>query len=86
MTNARTRAGPTTETPLSGKVRYGLIGTGMMGYEHITNLKLMAEAEIAGICDPVAQSIQLAQAFLGDGLKNKVTVYPDRQADRKSVV
>jgi myo-inositol 2-dehydrogenase / D-chiro-inositol 1-dehydrogenase len=52
----------------------------MMGYEHINNLKLMPEAEIAGITDPVPQSIQLAQAFLGDGLKDKVTVYPDRQA------
>ena len=62
------------------KVRYGLIGTGMMGYEHINNLKLMDEAEIAGITDPTPQSIQLAQAFLGDGLKERVTVYPDRQA------
>jgi myo-inositol 2-dehydrogenase/D-chiro-inositol 1-dehydrogenase len=52
----------------------------MMGYEHINNLKLMPEAEIAGICDPMPQSIQLAQAFLGDGLKDKVTVYPDRAA------
>jgi predicted dehydrogenase len=51
----------------------------MMGYEHITNLKLMPEAEIAGITDPVPQSVQLAQAFLGDGLKERVTVYPDRQ-------
>ncbi len=62
------------------KVRYGLIGTGMMGYEHINNLKLMPEAEIAGITDPVPQSVQLAQMFLGDGLKERVTVYPDRQA------
>jgi myo-inositol 2-dehydrogenase / D-chiro-inositol 1-dehydrogenase len=62
------------------KLRYGLIGTGMMGYEHINNLKLMPEAEIAGITDPVPQSIQLAQAFLGDGLKDKVRVYPDRAA------
>ncbi|MEQ1867708.1 MAG: Gfo/Idh/MocA family oxidoreductase [Micropepsaceae bacterium] len=65
---------------MSGKVRYGLIGTGMMGYEHITNLKLMPEAEIAGIFDPVVQSVQLAQAFLGDELKDQVKVYPDRQA------
>lgn len=62
------------------KVRYGLIGTGMMGYEHINNLKLMAGAEIAGITDPTPQSIQLAQAFLGDALRDKVTVYPDRHA------
>ena len=65
---------------MSSKVRYGLIGTGMMGYEHITNLKLMPEAEIAGICDPVPPSIQLAQAFLGDELKDRVNVYRDRHA------
>jgi len=62
------------------KIRYGLIGTGMMGYEHINNLKLMPEAEIAGITDPEPNSILMAQAFLGDGLRDKVKVYPDRQA------
>ena len=60
------------------KIRYGLIGTGMMGYEHINNLKLMPEVEIAGITDPTPQSIQMAQAFLGDGLRDQVRVYADR--------
>lgn len=80
MTSVGARSGSTTERSLSSKVRYGLIGTGMMGYEHITNLKLMPEAEIAGICDPVPPSIQLAQAFLGDELKDRVNVYRDRHA------
>jgi len=62
------------------KIRYGLIGTGMMGYEHINNLKLMPEAEIAGITDPEPNSILMAQAFLGDGLRETVKVYPDRWA------
>ena len=43
----------------------------MMGYEHINNLKLMPEAEIAGITDPEPNSILLAQAFLGK-IKNKI--------------
>src|SRR5262245_5171500 len=64
----------------SGRVRYGLIGTGMMGYEHILNLKLLPEAEIAGMTDPTAQSIVMAQAVLGDALKETVRVYPDRAA------
>ena len=63
-----------------GKIRYGLIGTGMMGYEHINNLKLMPDAQIAGITDPTPQSVQLARAFLGDGLRDQVKVYPDRHA------
>ena len=62
------------------KIRYGLIGTGMMGYEHITNLKLMPGAEIAGIMDPEPNSILMAQAFLGEGLCDSVRVYEDRQA------
>ena len=64
----------------SGKLRYGLIGTGMMGYEHIQNIKLMPDTEIAGITDPVAQSIVFAQAVLGDELKDKAVVYPDHRA------
>lgn len=60
------------------KTRYGLIGTGMMGYEHINNLRLMPQAEIAGITDPAPQSIQLAQALLGEELREKVKVYADR--------
>lgn len=63
-----------------GKIRYGLIGTGMMGYEHIQNLKLMPGVEIHAITDPAPQSIMLAQAFLGEGLKDRVIVYPDARA------
>ncbi len=61
-------------------IRYGLIGTGMMGYEHIQNLKLMPGALIHAITDPAPQSIALARAFLGEGLKDKVVVYPDAKA------
>ena len=64
----------------SKKIRYGLIGTGMMGFEHIQNLKLLPEAEIVGITDPAPQSIVLAQAFLGDELKERAIVYPDAAA------
>ena len=54
------------------KLRYGLIGTGMMGYEHINNFEARCpEAEIAvAITDSgAAVHSELAQAFLGDGLK-----------------
>jgi myo-inositol 2-dehydrogenase / D-chiro-inositol 1-dehydrogenase len=61
-------------------IRYGLIGTGMMGYEHIQNIRLFPGVEIAGITDPEPKSIELAQAILGDGLKERATVYPDAHA------
>ncbi len=61
-------------------IRYGLIGTGMMGYEHIQNLKLMPGAEIHALTDPTPQSVVLAQAFLGEKLKDTVIVYPNSKA------
>ena len=34
------------------KIRYGIIGTGMMGCEHIRNLVRIDAAEIIAIADP----------------------------------
>jgi predicted dehydrogenase len=64
---------------MSSKVRYGLIGTGMMGAEHIMNLKLMPEAEIVAIADPSPPSLDWAKAVLGDGLKDRVAVFADHR-------
>ena len=33
-------------------IRYGLIGSGMMGQEHIRNLNLLDGAEVVAIADP----------------------------------
>ena len=33
-------------------VRYGIIGSGMMGHEHIRNLALIDGAEVAAVSDP----------------------------------
>ena len=49
------------------QVRYGLVGTGMMGVEHITNLAITPGAVVTAIADPVAESIGWATAALGDG-------------------
>lgn len=51
---------------MASKVRIGLIGTGMMGIEHINNLKLMDDAEITAIVDPVETSRHWARAALGE--------------------
>ena len=47
-------------------VRYGLVGTGMMGQEHIANLAITPGAELVAIADPVADSLAAAKAALGD--------------------
>jgi myo-inositol 2-dehydrogenase / D-chiro-inositol 1-dehydrogenase len=46
-------------------LRYGLVGTGMMGVEHIHNIALMPGAVITAIADPVAGSLDGARAALG---------------------
>jgi predicted dehydrogenase len=51
---------------MSKKVRIGLIGTGMMGLEHIRNIKLIPEFEIAAYADPTAQSRDWAKGMIGE--------------------
>ncbi len=48
-------------------VRYGVIGTGMMGIEHIRNIRLLAGAEVARCADPDAGSRAAAMAELPAG-------------------
>ena len=59
------------------KVRFGIIGTGMMGLEHIANLKLLPEAEITAIADPTPTSIEWARGLLGSA---PVAAYDSAQA------
>lgn len=41
-----------------GQIRFGIVGTGLMGVEHIRNLQLLAEVdggvEVVAVADPVA--------------------------------
>lgn len=47
------------------RIRYGIVGTGMMGCEHIRNIALLPDAEITAIADPVPTSLDWARAALG---------------------
>ncbi len=47
-------------------LRYGLVGTGMMGVEHIRNVIATGDAQIVAIADPVAASLGWAKAALGE--------------------
>src|SRR5580700_6774366 len=49
-----------------GKVRFAIVGTGLMGIEHIRNLRLRPDAQIVALGDPVAKSLDRAKAALGD--------------------
>nr|WP_070959223.1 Gfo/Idh/MocA family oxidoreductase [Hyphomonas sp. Mor2] len=39
--------------------KYGLIGCGMMGMEHLRNIALLPDAEVVAICDPIPQQREL---------------------------
>jgi predicted dehydrogenase len=47
-------------------LRYGVIGTGMMGIEHIHNLLALDGVEVSAVCDPDAGSLESARALVPD--------------------
>jgi predicted dehydrogenase len=46
------------------QVRYGLVGTGMMGIEHLNNLAITPGARVTAIADPVETSLGWARTAL----------------------
>ena len=49
---------------MSETVRYGVIGTGLMGIEHIHNLQALPGAEIVAVADPDQNSLNHAKSIL----------------------
>ncbi|MHA1564795.1 MAG: Gfo/Idh/MocA family protein [Alphaproteobacteria bacterium] len=47
-------------------VRYGIIGGGTMGQEHVQNIRLLPDAELAAVADPHGPSLDVVRA-LTDG-------------------
>lgn len=56
----------TTLTPPVGNVRYGIIGSGMMGIEHIRNIENIDGAEVTAIADPEKSSQEWAAGSMRD--------------------
>ncbi|MBA3288340.1 MAG: Gfo/Idh/MocA family oxidoreductase [Acidimicrobiia bacterium] len=54
-----------TEPEGEERVRYGVIGTGMMGVEHINNLLAIDGAAVAAIADPEPLSLDFAHHAVG---------------------
>ena len=48
------------------QVRYGLVGTGMMGVEHLQNLAITPGAVVTALVDPAHTSLGWARTALGD--------------------
>jgi myo-inositol 2-dehydrogenase/D-chiro-inositol 1-dehydrogenase len=53
-------------------LRYGLVGTGMMGVEHINNVAITPGAEIVALADPTETSLSWAKSALGEGANPQV--------------
>ncbi len=47
-------------------LRYGVIGTGMMGVEHINNIQALDAAEVVALCDPDEGSLATATKIVTD--------------------
>jgi predicted dehydrogenase len=54
------------ESGMVERLRFGLVGAGMMGREHIRNLKLFPQAEITALADPVESSLASALETIGE--------------------
>jgi myo-inositol 2-dehydrogenase/D-chiro-inositol 1-dehydrogenase len=65
--------------PTDENVRFAIIGTGLMGIEHIRNLKLLPEARIVAISDPTPKSLNRARKAVGDEA-HTVESFPDVDA------
>ena len=66
------------------QVRYGLVGTGMMGVEHLQNLAITPGAVVTAIADPVERSLEWARTALGEARSDGVTAFADSAALAKS--
>ncbi len=58
---------------MSGRTRVGIIGAGMMGREHIRNLKLFPQARVAALADPVPSSLEDSLKELGSRAEGVLT-------------
>ena len=55
------------------KIKYGIVGSGLMGREHISNINLINTAEVVAISDTNENSINDAKNLL----TNDIKVYSD---------
>ena len=54
---------------MSETIKYGIIGTGVMGQEHIQNLNLIENAEVVAVCDTNEGSRNQAKSLVRESTK-----------------
>ena len=73
-----------TVREVSETIRYGVIGSGMMGGEHILDLNHVDGAQVVALADPVASSIEWGRGCVGAGpdgdtAKERTAIYTDHR-------
>ena len=58
---------------MTNTIKYGIIGTGVMGQEHIQNINIIANAEVVAICDTNENSRNQSKSLV----KNSTKFYND---------
>jgi predicted dehydrogenase len=53
---------------MTKKIKYGIIGAGSMGREHIRNIAIIEGAEVIGLSDPHNNSLQESLSLLGNDI------------------
>ena len=69
--------------PPAGAIRYGVIGTGMMGWEHLRNLALIPDARVTAIADPDPPAVSVRDGALAVavGLAGELSAGTHRPTD-----
>ena len=60
-------------------IRYGIIGCGSMGREHIHNLFALGGAQVTALADPHADSVQAALQACAQAMRPAPQVYADHR-------
>ena len=68
----------TKGTKEARKIRYGIVGCGMMGCEHIRNIEAIDDAEIVALSDPAEESINWGRLALSNA--SAVETFSDHRA------
>lgn len=71
---------------MSDPIRYGIIGTGMMGCEHIRNIKALPDAVVTAVADPFEPSRAAAAAALGEWAEETAFYRDGRQLIRDAPI
>ena len=57
------------------KIKYGIIGSGVMGREHIRNIEIIDNAQVVALCDNHKQSINSSLEIIN----NEVEVFENHK-------